>query len=54
MYVRRNLGFDHNIQTVRIVTLIENRYYNFNGIKFIILKLLDGLIKHNGPVYDKS
>ena len=27
-------GFDHNIQTIRIVTLLENRYYNFKGLKF--------------------
>jgi len=25
-------GFDHNIQTIRIVTLLENRYYNFKGL----------------------
>ena len=42
-------GFDHNIQTVRIVTLLENRYYNFKGLN-LSLETLDGLIKHNGPV----
>ena len=42
-------GFDHNIQTVRIVTILENRYYNFNGLN-LTLETLDGLIKHNGPV----
>ena len=44
-------GFDHNIQTVRIVTLLENRYYNFKGLN-LSLETLDGLIKHNGPVND--
>ena len=44
-------GFDHNIQTIRIVTLLENRYYNFKGLN-LSLETLDGLIKHNGPVYD--
>ena len=42
-------GFDHNIQTIRIITILENRYYNFNGLNLSI-ETLDGLIKHNGPV----
>jgi dGTPase len=42
-------GFDHNIQTIRIVTILENRYYNFNGLNLSI-ETLDGLIKHNGPL----
>jgi len=43
-------GFDHNIQTLRIVTLIENKYYKFQGLNLTI-ETLDGLIKHNGPVF---
>jgi dGTPase len=46
-------GFDHNIQTIRIVTLLENRYYNFKGLN-LCFETLDGLIKHNGPVLDLS
>ncbi len=42
-------GFDHNIQTIRIVTLIENKYYNFKGLN-LTLETLDGLIKHNGSI----
>ena len=42
-------GFNHNIQTLRIVTLLENKYYNFLGLNLTI-ETLDGLIKHNGPV----
>ena len=42
-------GFDHNIQTLRIITILENRYYNFNGLN-LTFETLDGLIKHNGPV----
>ena len=42
-------GFDHNIQTLRIVTLIENKYYKFYGLNLTI-ETLDGLIKHNGPI----
>ena len=51
-YCMRELGgFDHNIQTIRIVTLLENRYYDFKGLN-LSFETLDGLIKHNGPVYD--
>jgi dGTPase len=46
-------GFDHNIQTLRIITILENRYYNFNGLN-LTLETLDGLIKHNGPVNNKT
>jgi dGTPase len=46
-------GFDHNIQTLRIVTILENRYYNFYGLNLTI-ETLDGLIKHNGPVKNLS
>jgi len=42
-------GFDHNIQTLRVVTSIENKYYKFCGLNLTI-ETLDGLIKHNGPV----
>ena len=42
-------GFDHNIQTLRIITILENRYYDFKGLNLSI-ETLDGLIKHNGPV----
>ena len=42
-------GFDHNIQTVRIILFLENRYYEFTGLN-LTLETLDGLLKHNGPV----
>ena len=42
-------GFDHNIQTLRIVTYLENKYYKFRGLN-LTFETLDGLIKHNGPV----
>ena len=42
-------GFDHNIQTLRIVTHLENKYYKFYGLN-LTMETLDGLIKHNGPV----
>ena len=46
-------GFDHNIQTLRIITILENRYYDFKGLN-LSFETLDGLIKHNGPVKDKK
>ena len=42
-------GFDHNLQTIRIVTLLDNKYYDFLGLNLTI-ETLDGLVKHNGPV----
>ncbi len=44
-------GFDHNIQTLRVVTVLEEKYYNFKGLNLTI-ETLEGLIKHNGPLYD--
>ena len=48
-FMKKYGGFDHNIQTLRVVTLIENKYYKFHGLNLTI-ETLDGLIKHNGPV----
>ena len=42
-------GFNHNIQTLRIVTFLEKKYYKFNGLNLTI-ETLDGLTKHNGPI----
>ena len=44
-------GFDHNIQTLRIVNLLETKYYNFKGLN-LSLETIDGLVKHNGPIND--
>ena len=46
-------GFDHNIQTIRIVTILENKYYNFKGLN-LSFETIDGLVKHNGPVQNSS
>ncbi len=51
--MRNNGGFDHNIQTLRIITILENRYYEYQGLN-LSLETLDGLIKHNGPIKDIS
>ena len=42
-------GFDHNIQTIRTVIFLENRYYDFKGLN-LTYETLDGLLKHNGPI----
>ena len=46
-------GFDHNLQTLRIVMFLENKYLRFNGLNLSI-ETLEGLLKHNGPVDDIS
>ena len=47
--MERHGGFNHNIQTLRIVTSIENKYYKFCGLNLTI-ETLEGLFKHNGPI----
>jgi dGTPase len=42
-------GFDHNVQTFRIVTELELRYPTFPGLN-LTWETLEGIIKHNGPV----
>ena len=44
-------GFDHNIQSLRIVNVLESKYYNFKGLN-LSLETIDGLVKHNGPIND--
>ena len=46
-------GFDHNLQTLRIVMFLEHKYLNFKGLN-LTTETLDGLIKHNGPVFDET
>ena len=44
-------GFDHNAQTLRIVTAIERRYPDFDGLN-LTWETLEGIVKHNGPLTD--
>ena len=46
-------GFDHNLQTLRIVMFLEHKYLKFKGLNLSI-ETLDGLIKHNGPYHEIS
>ncbi|MDE1158855.1 MAG: deoxyguanosinetriphosphate triphosphohydrolase [Neorhizobium sp.] len=42
-------GFDHNAQSLRIVTKLERRYAEFDGLN-LTWESLEGLVKHNGPL----
>ena len=44
-------GFDHNLQTLRVVMFLENKYLKFKGLN-LSLETIDGLLKHNGPYDD--
>src|SRR5690606_35053463 len=46
-------GFDHNAQSLRIVTRIERRYAEFDGLS-LSWETLEGLVKHNGPLVDSA
>ncbi|AMN41863.1 deoxyguanosinetriphosphate triphosphohydrolase [Rhodoplanes sp. Z2-YC6860] len=46
-------GFDHNAQTLRVVTSLERRYANFDGLN-LTWETLEGLVKHNGPLTDSA
>jgi dGTPase len=46
-------GFDHNAQTLRIVTKLEKRYIPFDGLN-MTWETLEGLVKHNGPLLAKG
>jgi dGTPase len=42
-------GFDHNVQTFRVVTELEHRYPAFPGLN-LTWETVEGVVKHNGPV----
>jgi len=44
-------GFDHNAQTLRVVTALEQRYPDFDGLN-LTWESLEGIVKHNGPLQD--
>ncbi|RUZ72700.1 deoxyguanosinetriphosphate triphosphohydrolase, partial [Mesorhizobium sp. M7A.F.Ca.CA.001.14.1.1] len=46
-------GFDHNAQSLRIVTRLEARYAEFDGLN-LTWETLEGLVKHNGPLTDAN
>jgi len=42
-------GFDHNAQTLRVLTKLERRYASFDGLN-LTWETLEGVVKHNGPL----
>ncbi|RUU26822.1 deoxyguanosinetriphosphate triphosphohydrolase [Mesorhizobium sp. M6A.T.Ce.TU.016.01.1.1] len=46
-------GFDHNAQSLRVVTRLESRYAEFDGLN-LTWETLEGLVKHNGPLTDAT
>jgi dGTPase len=46
-------GFDHNAQTLAVVTRLERRYAGFDGLN-LTWETLEGLAKHNGPLVDAA
>ena len=44
-------GYDHNAQSLRIVTFLEHRYASFHGLN-LAFETLEGIVKHNGPLTD--
>jgi dGTPase len=45
-------GFDHNAQSLRVVTSLEHRYPEFDGLN-LTWEALEGIVKHNGPLTDR-
>ena len=46
-------GFDHNAQTLRVLTALEHRYPEFDGLN-LTWESLEGIVKHNGPLAERS
>jgi dGTPase len=46
-------GFDHNAQSLRVVTKLERRYASFDGLN-LTWETLEGIAKHNGPLTDEQ
>src|SRR3981189_1758763 len=46
-------GFDHNAQSLRVVTSLEHRYPDFDGLN-LTWETLEGIVKHNGPLTERS
>ena len=51
--LRGHGGFDHNAQSLRVVTALERRYPDFNGLN-LTWESLEGIVKHNGPMTDRN
>ena len=47
--MKQHGGFNHNDQTLRVITEIEKRHPNFNGLN-LTWESLEGIVKHNGLI----
>ncbi len=45
-------GFNHNYQALKILTVLEKKYLEFDGLN-LSFETLDGILKHNGPIIEK-
>ncbi len=46
-------GFDHNAQTLAVLTRLEARYAEFDGLN-LTWETLEGVVKHNGPIVGRA
>lgn len=46
-------GFDHNAQTLHVITSLEHRYPEFDGLN-LTWESLEGIVKHNGPLMERD
>ena len=51
--LRAHGGFDHNAQTLRVITSLEHRYPEFDGLN-LTWESLEGIVKHNGPLTTRA
>ncbi|MBI5319740.1 deoxyguanosinetriphosphate triphosphohydrolase [Bradyrhizobium sp.] len=51
--LRDHGGFDHNAQALRVVTALEHRYPDFDGLN-LTWESLEGIVKHNGPLTERD
>jgi dGTPase len=51
--LRDHGGFDHNAQALRVVTALEHRYPDFDGLN-LTWESLEGIVKHNGPLTERN
>src|SRR4051794_23620652 len=51
--MREHGGFDHNARALGIVTGLDQRYADFDGLN-LTWETLEGLVKHNGPLLDAA
>jgi len=51
--INSKIGFSHNEHTLKIITKIESYFIEFDGLN-LSWEVLEGVVKHNGPVFLKK